>query len=85
MEEYIDSDGQVLKIEVDVCGTNWYYNSNNKLHRLDGPAIEYKGGYFFWYKKGRLHRINGPAYFNHPNHYEWFINGKQINIYYIYG
>ena len=37
----------------------WYYNE--KLHREDGPAIEFDNGDKSWYKNGKLHRDNGPA------------------------
>ena len=37
----------------------WY--QNDKLHRIDGPAIEWSGGSKFWYQNDKLHRINGPA------------------------
>ena len=30
------------------------YWKNNKLHRLDGPAIEWKNGYRSFYIKGKL-------------------------------
>ena len=29
-----------IRIETDEHGTKRYYNKNDKLHRLDGPAIE---------------------------------------------
>lgn len=37
----------------------WYLNG--KIHREDGPAVEYDSGDKFWYKKGTLHREDGPA------------------------
>ena len=39
-----------------------YYYLNNKLHRIDGPAIEYISGFKYWYQNGELHRVDGPAY-----------------------
>ena len=38
------------------------YYLNKKLHRLDGPAVEYNDGCKIWYKNGRRHRIDGPVY-----------------------
>lgn len=83
--EYIDSDGQVL-----ICITKpiktYYCNSSGKLHRLDGPAIEYKNGSCEWFKNGRDHRIGGPAYFDSENNYpQWAIEGIIVKVYYIYG
>ena len=47
------------------CKTNsfgdkhWYLNG--KLHREDGPAVEYANGDKVWYLNGKLHREDGPA------------------------
>ena len=38
-----------------------YWFLNGKLHRSDGPAIEYANGNKYWYLNGKLYRINGPA------------------------
>ncbi len=38
---------------------SWYLNG--KLHRIDGPAIEWADGSKSWYLNGELHRIDGPA------------------------
>ena len=37
----------------------WY--RNDKLHREDGPAIEYEDGSKQWWINGELHREDGPA------------------------
>ena len=37
----------------------WYLN--RKLHREDGPAIEFTDGSKLWYKHGEYHRVDGPA------------------------
>jgi len=39
--------------------TRW--TLNGKLHREDGPAIEFLSGTRKWYLNGRLHREGGPA------------------------
>jgi hypothetical protein len=38
-----------------------YINEDGKLHRLDGPAVEWKNGNKSWYYNGKLHRTDGPA------------------------
>lgn len=38
-----------------------YWWKNGKLHREDGPAIEYKNGNKFWYQDNIIHREDGPA------------------------
>ena|ERR1700692_4675394 len=40
---------------------NQYWLLKGKLHREDGPAIEYASGTKFWLLKGKLHREDGPA------------------------
>jgi len=52
----------------------WY--KNGKLHRDDGPAVEYKNGIKFWYKEGKLHRLDGPAREWVYRAKEWWIEGK---------
>ena len=47
-------------IRINALGTKSYY-VNNKLHREDGPAIEWDNGDKYWYKNGLLHRENNPA------------------------
>lgn len=39
--------------------TEWTYNG--KLHRVGGPAVEFKNGSKHWYQNGLLHRDDGPA------------------------
>jgi hypothetical protein len=53
------------------------YFVNNKLHREDGPAVEYARGDKFWYINGKLHREDGPA-MEYDGHKYWYINGIQI-------
>jgi len=50
--------------------SEYYYNSNRKLHRLNGPAsiVYYKSGEIDreqYCVNNKLHRINGPAYIEH--------------------
>ena len=54
----------------------WYLN--NKLHREDGPALEYADGTTKWCLNGKYHRVDGPAieYIN-GNKY-WFLNGEEV-------
>jgi|SRR5579859_482967 len=44
----------------DKYGNKWWY-FNKRLHRLDGPAIEYVNGTKCWYFDHLLHREDGPA------------------------
>ena len=52
------------------------YYLNGKLHREDGPAIEFANGNKEWFLNGEYHRENGPAV-EHINGIEkWYLNGK---------
>ena len=61
------------KVKVFSNRTEWFLNG--KLHREDGPAIEYADGDKFWYKNGKYHREDGPAC-EFDGTKEWFLNGK---------
>jgi len=53
----------------------WYING--KLHREDGPAIEYADGAKFWYLNGQIHREDGPAIEYASGTKEWYLNGQR--------
>jgi len=65
-----------------VCITNilgtkrWYLGY--KLHRLDGPAIEYTDGYKEWRYHHKRHRLDGPAIIWGDEHKEWWISGHPV-------
>ncbi len=50
-----------------------------KLHREDGPAIEYVSGQKEWYKNDKRHREDGPAIEYTDGQKEYYINGKEIS------
>jgi antitoxin component YwqK of YwqJK toxin-antitoxin module len=67
---------KVYEVMVQDCGTKeWYLNG--KLHREDGPAIEYVSGTKMWYLNGKLHREDGPAAEGSGGTKEWWLNGHQ--------
>lgn len=58
-----------------------YYNRNDKLHREDGPAIEYKNKTeYYWYHNGLRHRENGPAVEYTNGDKFWYRNGNLHRI-----
>ena len=62
-------------VKVDDYGTKrWYLNE--KLHRTDGPAIEYYDGSKCWYLNDKRHRTDGPAVEYTDGSKEWYLNGK---------
>ena len=52
----------------------WFLNG--KLHRVDGPAIEYADGSKRWFLDGKLHRVDGPAIEDADGSKEWYQYGK---------
>jgi len=63
------------EVEVNANGTKFWY-LNGKLHREDGPAVEYANGSKKWYLNDKLHREGGPA-IEYPNGGKyWYLNGK---------
>ena len=73
VEELINIEQSIMK--EDAYGNKrWYLNG--KLHREDGPAIEYSNGDKYWYLNGKLHRVDGPAieYVNGDKY--WYLNGE---------
>jgi len=53
----------------------WYLNG--KLHRENGPAIEWQNGDKIWYINGRRHREDGPAVEYDNGDKVWYVNGKR--------
>ena len=47
------------KVKVYDDRTEWWLNG--KLHREDGPAVEYVKSDKYWYLNGKYHREDGPA------------------------
>jgi len=60
---------------IDENRTQFYY-LNNKLHREDGPAIEYPDGTKLWYKNDKLHREDGPAVIWADGSISWYLDEK---------
>ena len=60
-----------------------YYKSINgvhKLHRVDGPAVEFANGIKIWYQNGQLHRLDGPAIERTNGDKEWFQDGQRHRV-----
>ena len=56
----------------------WYVDG--KLHRIDGPAIEYASGSKRWFLNGKRHRVDGPAIEWFDGTKYWFQNNKLHRI-----
>ena len=67
---------EVYEVRVGKYKTEWY--QNNKLHHLDGPAIECPNGYKAWFQNGVRHRLDGPAREYTNGTVEYWIDGKEL-------
>jgi|SRR5690606_3917925 len=63
----------------DNYGTKFWYK-NGKLHRDDGPAIEYASGTKSWYNNEYLHRTDGPAIEGADGHKQYWYNNKYLEF-----
>ena len=61
-----------------VNGTKYWY-LNDKLHREDGPAVEWADGSMSWWLNGKLHREDGPAIEHANGDKFWYLNGKEVD------
>jgi len=63
------------EMKIDTYGEKrWFLNG--KLHREDGPAVEYPNGTKFWFLNDLLHREDGPTVEYENGTKEWWLNGK---------
>ena len=53
---------------------DWYLNG--KLHREDGPAVEWANGTKEWRLNGKRHREDGPASEWANGNKVWWLNGE---------
>ena len=77
MNEQDVFDALRYRIEVDSAGTRWYYNSDNQLHRENGPAVEWACGHKEWWQNGQRHRTDGPAIEWWDGDKSWWQNGQR--------
>jgi hypothetical protein len=67
----------MIKYTVEVYNNgskHWYLDG--KLHREDGPAVEYPKVGNLWYLNGKRHREDGPAVESYNGSKCWYLNDK---------
>ena len=64
-------------LRIDRDGTQYWVNSVNQTHRIDGPAVIHANGTQEWFENGQRHRTDGPAWIDADGTQEWFENGQQ--------
>lgn len=69
-------DGPAL---IDKDQRRWYIHG--KLHRVDGPTVEYINGKKEYWKHGKLHREDGPAITAANGVKVWMIEGENLKCF----
>jgi hypothetical protein len=62
-------------LEIDNEGNKFWWK-NDKLHRKDGPAIEWSSGTKSWHINGKRHRDDGPAIECFDGEKRWWLYGE---------
>ena len=76
-EEEVIGNKEEPTMETNIFGTKrWLLNG--KIHREDGPAIEFKDGYKAWCLNGKRHREDGPAVEYADGTKFWWLNGERV-------
>ncbi len=68
----------LIEKEISEDGTHYYYNEQDQLHRVDGPAVEWANGNKYWYQNNKLHRVDGPAIEYANGDKVWWYNNKLL-------
>lgn len=63
--------------ETDENGNKVWINEKNKIHREDGPALEFASGSWEWLLNGKRHRVCGPS-INWRGRYQWYVDNYCI-------
>ena len=53
---------------------SWWLDG--KLHRIDGPAVEWFDGTKYWYLDDKCHRVDGPAVEYANGTKSWYLDGE---------
>ena len=69
-----------LDCRVDEYGIIRYFNAQEQLHRVHGPAIVYTDGSRAWFQNGQTHRLAGPAIERADGYRAWYQNGQRHRI-----
>ncbi len=72
-ELYLESKQEPKMTTLNDGTKKWHLHG--KLHREDGPAIEYANGTKHWYINDKRHREDGAAIEYASGHKNWYING----------
>ena len=75
-----EAEEQQSTMTVDAEGNKVWRLPNGKLHREDGPAVEYANGDKQWWVNGERHRVDRPAAEWANGTKSWWVNGKRHRV-----
>ena len=58
----------------------WRRPSDNALHRIGAPAIEWNDGIKVWFQNGVMHREDGPAYEDPKGNHQYHLLGEEVTF-----
>lgn len=68
-------------LEISEHGNKFWFK-NGKLHKEDGPAVEYYNGTKEWHQNGELHREGAPAIETYSGDKYFWIKGSFFGNYF---
>ena len=74
LQNFLNSGDYILFKEISTLYKSFY--DKKGPHRLDGPAIESRGGSKEWWVDGKIHRLDGPACEYKNSSKAWYVDGK---------
>lgn len=85
----VEENGESYRVDTNAVGDKFWIQ-DGRVHRTNGPAIEYHNGIKVWCIRGQVHRTDGPAalvsdhtsgdeYRIVPTEEEWWIDGRRYN------
>ena len=68
-------------IMINEYGDKFYFSDKKmtRLHRENGPAMEYANGSKAWWINNNRHRLDGPAVECADGYKAWWVNGERLS------
>jgi len=78
MKSYQITENNITYDIIEHSDNNKFYYLNDKLHRENGPAMEFVNSTKYWYKNGKQHRDNGPAVEYPSGNKDYWYDGEYL-------
>lgn len=77
IDTFVESDSKTIR-RVRNGIVYWRTKKGGKLHRINGPAVEFPDGTKYWYKNDIRHRLNGPAIQHADGDDMYYVDGRRF-------